>query len=200
MLHGGGARPRASSRAAVPTPSLRSHEAAKKRVDDVDIKEVGKDEQMPWESDGRRWHTQDRVGRKGDPCEWDGKILEFVEKRIHKLGEFEATNWNARTVVEITGKKKSDGWFLHAITGETWLLKLKFRVTRNTFKREELEKRFALKTLNEMDAIPMYSNEPRVRCKNLRGPWQEVELRFHSWEEANTPTLEKFLQEAVAQF
>ena len=136
---------------------------------------------MPWEADGKRWHTQDRVGRKGDPCEWDGKILDHVVRRIQKLGKFEPTNWNSRTVVEITGPKKSDGWFFHAITGETWLLKLKFRVTRNTFKREALEQRFPLKTLNQLDEIPLYSNEPRVRCKNLRGPWQEVEFRLFSF-------------------
>ncbi len=28
------------------------------------------------------------------------------------------TNWNHRTIVEIAGEKKTDGWFFHAITGE----------------------------------------------------------------------------------
>ncbi|MEM8678329.1 MAG: excinuclease ABC subunit UvrA [Planctomycetota bacterium] len=176
------------------------HEAERRRESDLEIKDIGKAEKMPWEADGKLWHTQDRVGRKGDPCEWDGEILEWVEGRIQELGNFTPTNWNSRTVVEIVGNKKSDGWFFHAITGETWLLKLKFRVTRNTFKREALEKRFKLKTLNEMDDIPMYSNEPRVKCKNLRGPWQEVEFRLFSLDEARHPEFERFLQEAVAGF
>src|SRR5262249_18587128 len=31
------------------------------REGDVDLDEVGKDAAMPWETDGRRWHTHDRV-------------------------------------------------------------------------------------------------------------------------------------------
>ena len=31
--------------------------------------------------------------------------------------------------------------------------------------------------LNQMDELPVYGNDSRVKCKNLRGPWQEVEIR-----------------------
>src|SRR6185503_14481280 len=137
---------------------------------------------MPWQVDGRAWHTRDRVGRKGEKCRWDGKILDRVVDRIHELGEFSDTNWDARSVVEISAKRKSDGWFLHAITGETWLLKMKFRVYRGTFQRERLIEALNLKTLNQLDEVPMYGNEPRVKVR-AAGPWQEVEVRTHSWDE-----------------
>ena len=135
---------------------------------------------MPWEADGRRWHTRDRVGRNGQPCRWDGRILAAVVDRIHELGEFSDTNWNARTVVEIAAARKSDGWFFHAITGEQWLLKLKFRVAKNTFQRDDLVAQLDLKPLNDLPDLPVYGREPRVKCKNLRGPWQEVQLAVHS--------------------
>ena len=38
-------------------------------------------------------------------------------------------------------RRKTDGWFFHAITGEDWLLKLKFRVAKNTFKRDDAGRR-----------------------------------------------------------
>lgn len=161
---------------------------------------VGKDAKMPWEVDGPTWHTQQRVGRKGEPCRWDGRILSEVVKRAQKLGDFAPTNWNARTIVEIEGKGSGLGWFLHAITGEAWLLKLKFRVAKNTFKRDELLARIPLKTLNEMDALPIYGNEPRIRVHALKGPWQEVEFKLHSWEEANQPEFWKFLEQAVSGY
>jgi excinuclease ABC subunit A len=126
--------------------------------------------------------------------------LAAVIDRIHELGEFSETNWDSRSIVEISATKKSDGWFLHAITAETWLLKLKFRVSRNTFKRDELQQRFKLKTLNQMDDLPVYGNEPRVKCKNLRGPFQEVELRLHDWAETDTPEFWEFIQQCVAGF
>src|SRR4029078_13087542 len=106
-----------------------------KRQGDLHITEVGQSASMPWEADGRHWHTRDRVGRTGEPCRWDGRILEEIVDRIHELGEFAETDWSEGRAVEIWAEKKSDGWFFHAITGETWLLKLKFRVYRGTFKR-----------------------------------------------------------------
>ena len=170
------------------------------RQGDLDIAEVGKDSRMPWEADGRRWHTVDRVGRKGDPCRWDGRILEKVVDRIQDTGRFGDVNWNARTIVEIAAPTKSDGWFMHAITGEQWLLKLKFRVAKNTFKREKLVEQLRLKPLNDLPDLPVYGHEPRVKCKNLRGPFQEVQLHVHSLEEVDKPAFWKFLDAAIAGF
>ena len=77
------------------------------RADDLDITEVGREIKMPWETDGRSWHTQDRVDRRGNPCKWDGQTLARVVDRIHELGDFSDTNWNSRSVVEIAARKKS---------------------------------------------------------------------------------------------
>ena len=175
-----------------------AHEA--ERPEDLDITEVGRDTKMPWETDGRRWHTVDRVGRRGEPCRWDGKILEAVVDRIQELGTFSPTDWNSRGVVEIAAEKKSIGWFFHAITGEAWLLKMKFRVAKNTFQRQALIDRLPLKTLNEMDDVPIYGNEPRVKVRALRGPWQEVQINAHTWDEINIAEFWTFLAEAVQGF
>ena len=189
---------------------------------DRDITEVGRDARMPWEINGRHWHTVDRVGRTGNPCRWDGRILAEVVDRIHEKGDakgvrslfadkadvaakvpdtfFAETDWNSRSVVEIRAAKKSEGWFFHAITGEEWLLKMKFRTARNTFKREELVEKLRLKPLNDMPELPLYGTEPRVRCKNLRGPWQEVELRVYGYAEIDRPEFWEFVDRAVAGF
>ena len=170
------------------------------RDEDQDIDDVGRDTKMPWEIDGRGWHTRDRVGRNGEPCKWDGRILDAIERRIHELGEFSDTNWNNRTIVEITAAKKSDGWFFHAITGERWLVKLKFRTAKRTFERDTLVAELGLKPLNDLDEIEAYGRGPRVKCKNLRGPWQEVQIDAHSWAEIDTPEFWSFVERAVAGF
>jgi len=171
-----------------------------RRHGDLDITAVGDSVKMPWEADGRRWHTDQRVDRKGEACQWDGRILEKVVDRIHELGRFSDTNWNARSVVEICAERKTDGWFFHAITGETWILKLKFRVAKNTFKRDQLVADLPLKALNQIPDLPVYGNEPRVKVKTLRGPWQEVEIHAHSLDEIDTPAFWKFVETAVAGF
>jgi excinuclease ABC subunit A len=172
----------------------------RQRDGDLDITDVGRHARMPWEVDGRGWHTRQRVDRRGNACKWDGQILGQVVDKIHELGAFSETNWKARSVVEIAAERKSDGWFFHAITGETWLLKMKFRVYRGTFRGQELVDRIALLTLNEMDELPIYGNEPRVKVRAARGPWQEVEIRAYSLTEIDTAPFWQFLEEAAAGF
>ncbi len=174
--------------------------ALTKREGDVEIHEVGGEASMPWEIDGRRWHTKDRVGRTGNPCRWDGRILDEVVERIQDSGQFGETDWNSRTIVEIRPPKKSDGWFFHAITGEEWLLKMKFRTAKNTFRRDELVARLDLKPLNDVPELPLYGTEPRAKTTNLHGPWQEVELRVHSYQEIDRPEFWQFVDEAIAGF
>ncbi len=174
--------------------------AAARRATDVDIDEVGRDTRMPWEVDGRGWHTKNRVARDRRACQWDGRIVDAIERRIHELGDFAATNWNNRSIVEITAARKTDGWFFHAITGERWLVKLKFRTAKKTFERDKLVADLGLKPLNDLDEIEAYGRGPRVKCKNLRGPWQEVQIDAHSWQEIDTPAFWAFLERAVAGF
>ena len=78
------------------------HTEFQQQEGDLDISERGQHVKMPWQIDGRRWHCQDRVGRNGRPCRWDGRLLEQVVDRIQELGDFSDTNWNSRGVVEIT--------------------------------------------------------------------------------------------------
>jgi excinuclease ABC subunit A len=173
---------------------------AEKREGEMDIADVGRGVRMPWEVDGRRWHTKDRVGRKGSPCRWDGRILADVVDRIEQSDLFSETDWASRGVVEIRAAKKSDGWFFHALTGEEWLLKMKFRTARKTFRREQLVERLDLKPLNEMPDLPLYGTEPRVRCKNLRGPWQEIELKVHGYQDVDRPEFWEFVDRAIDGF
>lgn len=165
----------------------------------IEIEEVGRAVQMPWEENGRRWHTQDRVGHDGNPVHWDGRALAAVVDRIEQHEGFAPTNWNSRSLVEVTGAKASLGWFLHALTGERWLLKLKFRVRRGTFKQAELQERIQLKTPNQMEELPIYGNQSRVRLSS-QGTWQEIEIRVHKLEEIDTPEFWQFLEEAIEGF
>jgi len=173
---------------------------SRRREGDLSIADVGKDAKMPWEIDGRRWHACDRVTRYGEACHWDGQILERVVDQIHELGDFSPTDWSERTVVEIAAKKKQDGWFLHAMTGEPWLLGLKFHVGRNTFQQSALSKSLDLTPLNDMPDLPIYGYASRVSLRNLRGPWQEVQLKLACLEEIDRPAFWTFLEAAAASF
>ncbi|MEK6248134.1 MAG: excinuclease ABC subunit A, partial [Planctomycetales bacterium] len=173
---------------------------AEKRIGDLALTEIGKEQKMPWEINGSGWHTQDRVGRNGEPCCWDGEIVQRVVDQIQQHDLFSETNWSNRSVVEIASGKKSDGWFFHALTGEQWLVKMKFRTASRTFKRETLIPEIGMTPLNDMHELPIYGTDARVKVRNLRGPWQEVELKVHSLDEINHDRFWSFLAEAIAGF
>jgi excinuclease ABC subunit A len=168
---------------------------------DLELHEVGGDARMPWEVDGPRWHTTDRVTGAGKPPKWEGAILPWLESEIHKLGTFGPTNWNHRTIIEIPSAVKSQGWFLHAMTGQQWFLRLVFRVARNGFKLADLNCRLGLPTIAETAGVETSGGDAlRIQVANRRGPWQEVAILGFKLSELDTPAFRSFLKDAAASF
>jgi excinuclease ABC subunit A len=181
-------------------PRYNPHAAEQKKPEDIALEKVGKDAAMPWETDGRRWHTELRLSHQGQPCRWEGRILQSVEEQIHQLAAFADTNWKHPTTVEITGSTKSQGWFFHAHTGMEWLVRLVFRIAKNTFKQEALDRALGIPTLDDTEGVEIYGHEPRVHVANRKGPWQEVWMLIHRYSEIDTPAFRDFLKRAVESF
>jgi len=166
----------------------------------VPLEAVGRDAAMPWQTDGRRWHTVERVTSDGKPCRWEGAMLDWLDEQIHELGAFADTNWGQRSVVEIAAPNRSQGWFLHALTGQEWLLRLVFRVGKNAFASRALAERLGIRPLNETPGLEVYGNDDRVWTTAHKGPWQSVTVLAHRLSEIDTPAFREFLAEAVASF
>ncbi|MBQ8286240.1 MAG: ATP-binding cassette domain-containing protein [Thermoguttaceae bacterium] len=173
------------------TPTIESEEVAE---------ELGSESvATPWETDGRRWHCETRTSRVGTPCRWSGKALAAVVDRLEESPFLAETDWNNRTIVEIRAEKKTLGWFFHALTSEEWLLKLKFRTALDTFDQATLVRELDLKPLNDVDEIPLYGTQPRVKVETV-GHWQEIELKVFSFDEIDRPEFWAFLDRAVERF
>jgi len=167
----------------------------------VDIAaELGGEVKMPWQIDGRKWHTVDRVSLKGKPTKWEGDALAYVVDEITKLGVFAEPNWSDRQCVEITAARKSDGWFLHAMTGEEWLLRLKFRPGRGAFKQEALTNALGLGSMDDLKDVPIYGRQSRVRVRKLRSIFQQVDISVYRLAEIQTPAFREFLEKSVVSF
>ncbi len=179
---------------------FRAEEAAKKQSGDIDLRHVGKDTAAPWQTDGRAWHTRDRISHTGKPCRWEGPALELVIDALAQRDELAPVNWNHRSVVEVMSTEKAGGWFLHAQTGDEWLLTLKFRVKKGTFDEAALQKQLPLKALDQLDELPVYGRGDRVKVKNIKGPFQEVTITVHWAREIDTPAFQKFLASAVNSY
>ena len=155
----------------------------------------------PWEADGRKWHTQDRVARNGRPVQWDGAILATIIDRVEVLGGdgLAPTDWSQRNLVKVTAAKKDavPFPFFHATTSGEWIVTLRFFVPRNTFKKT-LEDRLELVSFHETDP-PVLCDQPRLTITNLGG-YQEIVIPCHAAADVKTPAFDEFLQTAVAAF
>jgi len=160
---------------------------------------------MPWQRNGRAWHTRDRVSRRGEKIEWSGAALESVIDEVEKLGgdALAPTDWNDRARVEITAKPPTNvvaasvPWFLHALTGARWLLDLNFRVPRRTFAEGELNKKLGLKTLDDRSDLPIYGNEPRVKIRPHPGETDRIRILIHDEAEVASKGFRDFLKTAM---
>ncbi|HEV3168416.1 MAG TPA: excinuclease ABC subunit UvrA, partial [Isosphaeraceae bacterium] len=160
--------------------------------------ELGPNVKMPWQVDGRRWHTLDRIARTGRPPKWDGNLLAQVVDRIHELADFEPTNWADRILVKVTGKKRKDPFF-QATTSQEWVVTLRFHVRKNAFKLEALSRSLGLVPFDEATP-PVLSDAKRLVVMNSRGPSQEVHITCHTAQDVQSPAFEAFLKKAVASY
>jgi excinuclease ABC subunit A len=168
------------------------------QIGDIDLEQMGRQTLLPWQIDGRRWHTVDSTDRKGQAIRWDRQALIKIIEHIESHGGFNSVKWDDRSVVEVSAPGKKI-WFLHAITAETWLLKLKFRFPRESFRKAELEEILSLPTLNEIPEIESYGNESRVRSRLAGADW-ELEIRAYTLAEIDKPSFWKWLNEAMKAY
>ncbi len=177
------------------------NEAARKKSGDLDIAAVGRQTAAPWQTDGRAWHTQNRVARNGKTCRWEGDALSYVVDLLAEYDGLKPANWNDQASVEVTAEKKAGtGWFLHALTGDEWLLRLYFRVPKGTFVEADIQRRIPLKSVNDLDELPIYNRSERVRINQQKGAFQEVVFDVHWKEEIDTAAFRQFIDQAVKAY
>jgi excinuclease ABC subunit A len=167
------------------------------RAGDIDIADVGAGQLLPWEADGSGWHTRDRVTTTGKPMKWEGAALQWAIERVEASGKFPDANWNHRSVIEVSLPKKSDGWFLHAMTGHEGYFKLVFRVPGRPFKLDQLEAQLNLRPLSDTPGLEGFARDSnRVEVSALPGG-QQVVIAAHKKDELDTPGFGAFLKKAI---
>ncbi len=172
---------------------------------DVSIQDIGRMAAAPWEVDGRKWHLEASLDRKGNAPRWERSILARVIEAIEATKWFDAVNWKNRSIVEVNAKGKAESWFLHAITAETWLLKLRFRYPAGSKSERQIQRelqllgKLKLPTLNEIDEIESYSNESRVSIAKEDG-WINVDIHPYRLAELDKPEFWQWLQIAMSAY
>ncbi|QDV89007.1 UvrABC system protein A [Phycisphaerae bacterium RAS2] len=184
------------------SPPARASRVAEERITaPPDAEQV----RMPWERDGKKWHTLDRLSRDGKPVDWEGAALEHLVTQIEKRGKgrLQPTGWNDRARVEIVGAapagvaQSAVPWLLHALTGGRWMVDCLFRVPSGTFNARTLNRELGLLTLNERDDIHAYSAEPRVHVRPAGEGFEQVRVQIHDKKEISTRAFDQFIRKGI---
>ena len=163
---------------------------------------------MPWQTSGRRWHTEQRISRDGKPVEWESAALTFIIDEIERLGKgrLAPTDWNDRARVEVTAvapkgvAQSAVPWFCHCLTGGRWLLDLNLRLPHGAFKENDLSKKLALKSLDDRDDIEAYGQTARVQLRPVLQTMDHARILIHDKKEIATPAFKAFLSAAWKKY
>ena len=183
--------------------------------------EPNEDIAMPWEREGRAWHTVSHVDGNGVPVEWDPQLLLWLVDTIETCGRHDApgaqapatsrppqacsfapTDWKHRTRIEITaGSNYTCGgqhpWFCHILTRSKDLLEVALRVAEGTFAAANLGTILSIKTLDERRDLPIYGQWDRARLRMVNPGWEEVRLHLRDFKDVKKATFRTFLKTAV---
>jgi excinuclease ABC subunit A len=178
-------------------PNKVAEEVAK----DVNLDDVG-DARMPWEIDGRKWHTRDRVGHRGERVRWEGTALDWLIDEIEKLGKgkLSPTDYNHRSRIEMKLPGSQTPWFVHFRTGGTWLLDATFRVPTRAFSAPEVRRLVPLKKLDDCEDLPIYGREPRVNVRSSGRLTEDIRILVNNKKEIATPECREFIKRAFKAY
>jgi excinuclease ABC subunit A len=157
---------------------------------------LAQEEKPPWEIDGRHWHTVARVDRSGQPCLWEGKLLEEVVDYLESTGKLGETVWNKPHVVEIYGPGGPPRFFFQAVTCERYVLRMLFYTTPEVLERSSFIAQFAPAEVASK-ARSFESTLPRVLLHAPREGWQCVEVSASKLAELDLPEFWEFVSAAL---
>jgi excinuclease ABC subunit A len=162
------------------------------------LEQAGVSAKMPWEVDGRKWHTRQRVDRRGRKIQWDSGVLEWLVETIEGLGDFDATDWRDRARVEIRASgTQSAMWFAHFRTGGRDLLDLSIRVPARHFDNKTVVRALNVSTLDGREDLPIYGQGSRVKLRAAGREYDDIRILLHDFKDVDKKNFESFLKKAV---
>jgi len=154
---------------------------------------------MPWEMNGRKWHTIDHCDAKGERVQWDTRMLLWLVETMESIGGFAPTDWNHRTRIEIKAEI-TPLWFSHILTGFQELLEVAIRVPSGTFYEPKLRAMLNIQTLDERGDLPIYGQWSRLRIRSLTSGWDDIRLSLRDFKDIQKIPFRAFLKTAVGAY
>ena len=175
-------------------------------VEDAEEEEkIFAEAKTPWQSDGRRWHTEQIRRPDGSRPTWEPAALEFLVDEAAKLKGMGESSWTARFYVSVFDTRGRIPAFLRINTKLGEWLTCEFRTAKGLFERGKLL--HDLELLVNPHARELRDGEPtidvdpwRLRVSARRGKLDVVVMRLWGLKEIDTPAFRSFLEECAAGY
>ncbi|MCH7527627.1 MAG: excinuclease ABC subunit UvrA, partial [Planctomycetes bacterium] len=155
---------------------------------------------MPWQIDGRKWHTVHHLDRRGRPVQWDPKVLEWLVEAVEQISGFAPADWNDRTRVEIKAPSPCNVWFVHFLTGGRDVLEITIRVPARHFDNKTVVRALNIKTLDEREDLPIYGQWPRVRLRAGGREYDYIRIYPRDFKDIHRTAFKSFLKKAAQAY
>ncbi|MFQ6132512.1 MAG: excinuclease ABC subunit UvrA [Armatimonadota bacterium] len=155
---------------------------------------LGKGRRQPWELDGRKWHTEERLRRSRGRQVWQGEALGLLVDLICDTDQLAEAQWDARdrVVVHHAGARQP---FCTIKTSPRLAFRAELLVEAGKFDEEQLRKRLKLKPWKETPGCER-GRGPRLSLARGR-TFDRVGLAVNRREEIDTKNFRTFLQVAL---
>jgi len=153
---------------------------------------------MPWQTNGRKWHLQDRLTRGGEKPRWEPSVLATVIDRVLEDDAFEV-DWEDRDEFRVRVKDKRMP-FLRVQSTRPRMAVVHLRAVKGQFDLADLRKRLALPTFNQLQGYPAYGDWNRVGQRSGGKTYDQFFLALAVQSDVNTEGMRAVLREAMAGF
>ena len=159
----------------------------------------GEDIKRPWEVDGERWHTRERVNEQGETPAWHDEALIQLAAMLRALPGAAEPDWSdrGRVVFSAAGAPVE---FARIRTDRRWVLDLSFRVPKGAFDEEDLAGELALPSWDDVEQVPIFGRGSRVRIRTRTCDYDRIAIQAHFESDVTSEAFRRFLTRAWDEY
>jgi excinuclease ABC subunit A len=149
----------------------------------------------PWEVDGQRWHTAERVNENGESPAWRDDAMVAFADLYRKLPEAPEPTWNLRNEVffPLPGGKQE---FLRVRTGMKWFLQLSLRLPKGFANEDALAEQLALPPWEDVPGNTHLQRHHRISVYTAASQHDRVIIQAFVADDVSSAGFQRFLREA----
>ena len=160
----------------------------------AEVEALKRGRREPWDEDGRKWHTQDRLRQPQRRQHWQGEALGFLVDLICELDRSARVLWGSRDEVRVTHAGARDV-FCTIRTDPQFAFHACLLLERGKFDQDQLRRRLGLPPWDQVPGCEA------ARGKRLRlegdSPFDRLRLAVNNRREVDTRNFRTFLQVAL---